>query len=79
MPYTGINDGAAAVVLMSQSEAEKRSMTPLAKIVAWGQAGVDPAIMGSGPIPAIKIAVRINVFNRQRLLAWCQGYGRYVH
>lgn len=54
---SGINDGAAAVVLMSQSEAKKRSVTPLAKIVAWGQAGVDPAIMGSGPIPAIKIAL----------------------
>ncbi|KAJ8026699.1 Acetyl-CoA acetyltransferase, cytosolic [Holothuria leucospilota] len=54
---SGINDGAAAVVLMSQSEAEKRSLTPLARIVAWGQAGVDPAIMGSGPIPAIKIAL----------------------
>ncbi|MEM7569074.1 MAG: acetyl-CoA C-acetyltransferase [Pseudomonadota bacterium] len=49
---SGINDGAAAVVLMSAEEADKRGITPLAKIVSWAQAGVDPAIMGTGPIPA---------------------------
>lgn len=49
---SGINDGAAAVVLMSADEAAKRGIEPLAKIVSWAQAGVDPAIMGSGPIPA---------------------------
>ena len=53
----GINDGAAATVLMRESEAKRRGVTPLARIVSWGQAGVDPAIMGSGPIPAIKKAV----------------------
>ncbi|MEO0410920.1 MAG: acetyl-CoA C-acetyltransferase [Pseudomonadota bacterium] len=49
---SGINDGAAAVVLMSAEEADKRGITPMAKIVSWAQAGVDPAIMGTGPIPA---------------------------
>lgn len=49
---SGINDGAAAVVLMSADEAGKRGIKPLAKIVSWAQAGVDPSIMGSGPIPA---------------------------
>ncbi|KAM9704654.1 acetyl-CoA acetyltransferase, cytosolic [Menidia menidia] len=54
---SGINDGAAATVLMSQSEAERRGIKPLAKIVSWAQAGLDPSIMGTGPIPAIKKAV----------------------
>ncbi|HVV93283.1 MAG TPA: acetyl-CoA C-acetyltransferase, partial [Hyphomicrobiales bacterium] len=54
---SGINDGAAAVVLMSAAEAEKRGAAPLAKIVSWAQAGVDPAIMGSGPIPASRRAL----------------------
>jgi acetyl-CoA C-acetyltransferase len=54
---SGINDGAAAVVLMSQAEAKKRGIKPLARIVSWAQAGVDPAIMGTGPIPASKKAL----------------------
>jgi len=54
---SGINDGAAAVVLMSADEAEKRGIEPLARIVSWAQAGVDPAIMGTGPIPASKLAL----------------------
>jgi acetyl-CoA C-acetyltransferase len=54
---SGINDGAAAVVLMSQSEAEKRKLNPLAKIVSWATCGVDPSLMGSGPIPASKKAL----------------------
>ena len=54
---SGINDGAAAVVLMSQNEAEKRNLEPLAKIVSWATCGVDPALMGSGPIPASKKAL----------------------
>ena len=49
---SGINDGAAAVVLMSQKESEKRELNPLAKIVSWATCGVDPSLMGSGPIPA---------------------------
>jgi acetyl-CoA C-acetyltransferase len=55
---SGINDGAAAVVLMSASEAKKRGKTPLARIVSWAHAGVDPAIMGSGPIPASRAALK---------------------
>jgi len=55
---SGINDGAAAVVLMSAAEATKRGITPLARIVAWATAGVDPAIMGSGPIPASRLALK---------------------
>ena len=54
---SGINDGAAAVVLMKQSEAEKRSLKPLAKIVSWATSGVDPSLMGSGPIPSSKKAL----------------------
>jgi len=54
---SGINDGAAAVVLMNQNEAEKRELNPLAKIVSWATCGVDPSLMGSGPIPASKKAL----------------------
>ncbi|WP_439578604.1 acetyl-CoA C-acetyltransferase [Elioraea sp.] len=55
---SGINDGAAAVVLMTAEEAAKRGVTPLARIVAWATAGVDPAIMGTGPIPASRMALK---------------------
>ncbi len=55
---SGINDGAAAVVLMSQNEAKKRNLKPLAKIVSWTTCGVDPSLMGSGPIPASKKALK---------------------
>jgi acetyl-CoA C-acetyltransferase len=54
---SGINDGGAAFVLMSAKEAAKRGLTPLARIVSWATAGVDPAIMGSGPIPASRKAL----------------------
>jgi acetyl-CoA C-acetyltransferase len=55
---SGINDGAAAVVLMKASEAAKRGHTPLARIVSWAHAGVDPKIMGTGPIPASRAALK---------------------
>lgn len=55
---SGINDGAAAVVLMSETEAERRGLAPLARIASWATAGVDPALMGSGPIPASRKALR---------------------
>jgi acetyl-CoA C-acetyltransferase len=54
---SGINDGAAAVVLMSAAEAEKRGSKPLARIASWAHAGVDPAVMGTGPIPASRKAL----------------------
>jgi acetyl-CoA C-acetyltransferase len=54
---SGINDGAAAIVLMSAAEAKKRGIEPLARIVSWAVAGVDPSIMGTGPIPASKKAL----------------------
>jgi acetyl-CoA C-acetyltransferase len=54
---SGINDGAAAVVLMKAGEAKKRGIKPLARIVSWATAGVDPAIMGTGPIPASRRAL----------------------
>ena len=54
---SGINDGAAAVVLMSAKDASARGLTPLARIVSWATAGVDPAIMGTGPIPASRRAL----------------------
>jgi acetyl-CoA C-acetyltransferase len=55
---SGINDGAAVVVLMKASEAAKLGKAPLARIVSWAQAGVDPAIMGTGPIPASRAALK---------------------
>jgi acetyl-CoA C-acetyltransferase len=55
---SGINDGAAAVVLMKASQAAKENRPVLARIVSWAQAGVDPAIMGSGPIPASRAALK---------------------
>jgi acetyl-CoA C-acetyltransferase len=55
---SGINDGAAAVVLMTDDEARKRGAKPLARIVSWATAGVDPAIMGTGPIPASRLALK---------------------
>jgi len=54
---SGINDGAAAVVLMTLEEAKRRGIMPLARIVSWAHAGVDPSIMGTGPIPASKKAL----------------------
>jgi len=54
---SGINDGAAAVVLMSAADADKRGIKPLARIASWATAGVDPAIMGTGPIPASRKAL----------------------
>jgi acetyl-CoA C-acetyltransferase len=54
---SGINDGAAALVLMAADEASRRGIAPVARIVAWAQAGVDPAIMGTGPIPATRRAL----------------------
>ena len=55
---SGINDGAAVVILMSAKDAEKRGLTPLARIASWASVGVDPAIMGSGPIPASRAALK---------------------
>ena len=54
---SGINDGAAALVVMSAAEAQRRGLTPLARIASWATAGVDPAVMGSGPIPASRKAL----------------------
>jgi len=54
---SGINDGAAAVVLMSEAEASRRGLTPLVRIASWATAGVDPAVMGTGPIPATRRAL----------------------
>ena len=55
---SGINDGAAAVVLMSAKEADRRGLTPLARIKSWASVGVDPKVMGSGPIPASRAALK---------------------
>ncbi|KQV35691.1 MULTISPECIES: acetyl-CoA C-acetyltransferase [unclassified Rhizobium] len=54
---SGLNDGAAAALLMSEAEASRRGITPLARIVSWATAGVDPQIMGTGPIPASRKAL----------------------
>jgi acetyl-CoA C-acetyltransferase len=55
---SGINDGAAVLILMSAAEASKRGLEPLARIASWSTAGVDPAVMGSGPIPASRLALQ---------------------
>jgi acetyl-CoA C-acetyltransferase len=55
---SGINDGAAAVVLMTAKQAAKEGKTPIARIVSWAQAGVDPKIMGTGPIPASRASLK---------------------
>jgi acetyl-CoA C-acetyltransferase len=55
---SGINDGAAVAILMSAAEASRRGLTPLARIASWASVGVDPAIMGSGPIPASRAALK---------------------
>ena len=55
---SGINDGAAAMILMTNHEAKKRDLKPLAKIISWATCGVDPSLMGSGPIPASKKALK---------------------
>jgi acetyl-CoA C-acetyltransferase len=55
---SGINDGAAALILMSAENAAKRGLKPLARIASWATAGVDPAVMGSGPIPASRKALQ---------------------
>ena len=54
---SGLNDGAAALVLMSAKDAATRGLTPLARVASWAQAGVDPKVMGSGPIPASRLAL----------------------
>jgi len=54
---SGLNDGAAALVVMSIEEAARRGISPLARIVSWATAGVDPAVMGTGPIPATQKAL----------------------
>ena len=54
---SGINDGAAALIVMSAAEATRRGLSPLARIASWATAGVDPAVMGSGPIPASRMAL----------------------
>ena len=54
---SGLNDGAAVVLLMTEEEAAKRGITPLARIASWATAGVDPSIMGTGPIPASRKAL----------------------
>ncbi len=64
---SGINDGAAAVVLMSGEEAEKRGIKPLAEIKSWASCGVDPSVMGTGPIPSSKKALEIAGWKSQDL------------
>ena len=64
---SGINDGAAAMVLMTATEAARRGLTPIARIASWATAGVDPAIMGTGPIPASRKALAKAGWNVQDL------------
>ena len=60
---SGINDGAAALLLTSLEEAEKKSIKPLAKIVSWASVGIDPALMGLGPIEAVRESIKKSKWN----------------
>ena len=60
---SGINDGAAAVILMTNDEAEKRDIKKLVTIKSWASCGVDPALMGTGPIPSSKKALDLAGWN----------------
>ena len=64
---SGINDGAAALLLTTLEEAEKKSIKPLAKIVSWASVGVDPSIMGLGPIDAVREAVKKAKWNLEEV------------
>ena len=64
---SGLNDGAAALTLMSSKTANERNLKPLAKIISWAQCGVDPAVMGTGPIPASKFALKKAGWNKDEL------------
>ena len=55
---SGLNDGAAALTIMTGKTAKEKDLKPLAKIISWAQCGVDPSIMGTGPIPATKLALK---------------------
>ena len=56
---SGLNDGSAAVVLMKESKAIELNLRPLARVISWATVGVDPSIMGIGPVPAVKKALEI--------------------
>jgi acetyl-CoA C-acetyltransferase len=64
---SGINDGAAFLVLMSEAEVLKRGLTPLAEVVAWGSGGVEPEVMGIGPVPAVRQALQRAEINLSQL------------
>src|SRR3546814_14126933 len=64
---SGINDGAAAVVLASQKAVDEKGFKPMGRIIGWGHAGVEPSIMGVGPVKAVPIAI-----DRKRVV-WGQG------
>ena len=64
---SGINDGAAAVILMSKAESEKRGIKPIAEIKSWASCGVDPSIMGTGPIPSSNKALKIAGWSSKEL------------
>jgi len=64
---SGINDGAAAICLMTATMAKTKNIEPLAKIVSWAQCGVDPSIMGTGPIPASRLALKKAGWNKNEL------------
>ena len=55
---SGINDGAAALVLMEKAKAEEKGLKPMAKLIGYTLAGVDPSIMGTGPIPAVQMLLK---------------------
>lgn len=68
--FAGLNDGAAVCVLMSAEEARNRSLQPLCRIVSWAQAGVDPAIMGMGPVDATRKAVSCSMICSHKEFLW---------
>ena len=58
---SGLNDGSAAVVLMKESKAIELNLRPLARVISWATVGVDPSIMGIGPVPAVKKLLKLQI------------------
>ena len=73
----GINDGAAAVVVTSAEQAEKKGLKPMARLVSWAQAGVDPSIMGTGPIPATRKAVSVATLKKSVMFCLYCGHSHF--
>lgn len=76
---SGINDGAAAITLASESVSKTLGLAPIARVISYAQAGVDPAIMGMGPVPAVQAAVRAYTYEHDMYYGRRNVYLRYCN